>query len=283
MIKAVAGGGGRGMRVVHRLEDLDAAYERCQSEARAAFGSGEVYVERLMPAARHIEVQVLGDRTGEVTHLWERECTIQRRHQKLVEVAPSPAIGDAMRERLTRSRVAHRARRALRQPRHLRVSGRRRRRRRRRVRVYRSQSALAGRAYRDRGGHRRRSGPGSTPARRGAVAGGTRFASSRYRPAARLCDSAPNQRRIDGARTAPRAPLAASSALSSRPRGRVSASIPSPIPATPPIPGSTRCSPSSSCVRLRPTSPTPSTRHIAPCASSASRAWRPTWAFSRPC
>ena len=90
MIKAVAGGGGRGMRVVHRLEDLDAAYERCQSEARAAFGSGEVYVERLMPAARHIEVQVLGDRTGEVIHLWERECTIQRRHQKLVEVAPSP-------------------------------------------------------------------------------------------------------------------------------------------------------------------------------------------------
>src|SRR5271170_197643 len=76
MIKAVAGGGGRGMREVHRLEDLNAAYERCQSEARAAFGSGEVYVERLMPSARHIEVQVLGDRAGEVIHLWERECTI---------------------------------------------------------------------------------------------------------------------------------------------------------------------------------------------------------------
>ncbi|MGO9058381.1 MAG: carboxyl transferase domain-containing protein [Candidatus Binataceae bacterium] len=105
MIKAVAGGGGRGMRAVHRLEDLDAAYERCQSEARAAFGSGEVYVERLMPSARHIEVQVLGDRAGDVIHLWERECTIQRRHQKLIEVAPSPSIGDAMRERLTAAAI----------------------------------------------------------------------------------------------------------------------------------------------------------------------------------
>jgi acetyl/propionyl-CoA carboxylase alpha subunit/acetyl-CoA carboxylase carboxyltransferase component len=100
MVKAVAGGGGRGMRAVHRIEELDSAFERCQSEARAAFGIGDVYVERLMPSARHIEVQVLGDRSGEVSHLWERECTIQRRHQKLVEVAPSPAIGARMRERI---------------------------------------------------------------------------------------------------------------------------------------------------------------------------------------
>src|SRR5579885_2545032 len=100
IIKAIAGGGGRGMRVVHRIEELDAAWERCQSEARAAFGNGALYVERLMPSARHIEVQVLGDRSGEVSHLWERECTIQRRHQKLVEVAPSPAISPRLRERI---------------------------------------------------------------------------------------------------------------------------------------------------------------------------------------
>src|SRR5579885_1116208 len=101
MIKAVAGGGGRGMRAVHRIEELEPAFERCQSEARAAFGIGDVYVERLMPSARHIEVQVLGDRNGDVAHLWERECTIQRRHQKLVEVAPSPAIGVRMRQLVT--------------------------------------------------------------------------------------------------------------------------------------------------------------------------------------
>jgi len=101
MVKAVAGGGGRGMRAVHQLEDLEASYQRCQSEARSAFGNGDVYVERLMPSARHIEVQILGDRSGEVTHLWERECTIQRRHQKLVEAAPSPGITPALRDRLT--------------------------------------------------------------------------------------------------------------------------------------------------------------------------------------
>ncbi len=101
IVKAVAGGGGRGMRVVHQMEDLAAAYQRCQSEARSAFGNGDVYLERLMPSARHIEVQILGDRSGEVTHLWERECTIQRRHQKLVEAAPSPGITPALRDRLT--------------------------------------------------------------------------------------------------------------------------------------------------------------------------------------
>jgi len=105
MVKAIAGGGGRGMRVVHRVEDLDAAWERCQSEARAAFGNGDLYVERLMPAARHIEVQIVGDRQGEVSHLWERECTIQRRHQKLIEVAPSPAISARLRESIVDAAV----------------------------------------------------------------------------------------------------------------------------------------------------------------------------------
>ena len=100
VIKALAGGGGRGMRVVRRLEDLEEAYNRCQSEARAAFGNSEVYVERFMPAARHIEVQILGDQLGSVTHLWERECTLQRRHQKLIEIAPSPSISPATRDQL---------------------------------------------------------------------------------------------------------------------------------------------------------------------------------------
>ena len=79
MIKAIAGGGGRGMRVVEDLAKLDEAYTRCQSEAKAAFGSDAVYVERLIRKARHIEVQIIGDRHGTISHLWERECTIQRR------------------------------------------------------------------------------------------------------------------------------------------------------------------------------------------------------------
>jgi len=100
VIKAVAGGGGRGMRVVRRVEDVEEAYTRCQSEARAAFGNSDVYVERFLPAARHVEVQILGDRLGNVTHVWERECTVQRRHQKLIELAPSPSITPALRDQL---------------------------------------------------------------------------------------------------------------------------------------------------------------------------------------
>ena len=100
MVKALAGGGGRGMRAVTDLADLDFAYERCRSEARAAFGRDEVYVERLLEHARHVEVQVLGDGTGAVTHLWERECSVQRRHQKLVEVAPAPGLPEPVRARL---------------------------------------------------------------------------------------------------------------------------------------------------------------------------------------
>ncbi len=88
MLKALAGGGGRGMRAVHRLQDLPAAYARCLSEARHAFGSEGLYVERLMAQPRHIEVQVVGDGDA-LLSLGERECTLQRRHQKLVEMAPS--------------------------------------------------------------------------------------------------------------------------------------------------------------------------------------------------
>ena len=89
MVKAVAGGGGRGMREVTASANLSAAYERCRSEAQAGFGVPDVYVEELIEHARHVEVQVVGDGTGAVTHLWDRECSVQRQHQKLVEVAPS--------------------------------------------------------------------------------------------------------------------------------------------------------------------------------------------------
>lgn len=99
VIKAMAGGGGRGMRVVERAADLAEAYARCQSEAKAAFGFDGVYGERLIRQARHIEVQIIGDRHGAISHLWERECTIQRRHQKLIEVAPSPSL-DGLRGRI---------------------------------------------------------------------------------------------------------------------------------------------------------------------------------------
>jgi acetyl/propionyl-CoA carboxylase alpha subunit/acetyl-CoA carboxylase carboxyltransferase component len=100
VIKAMAGGGGRGMRVVENASDLAEAYARCQSEAKAAFGFDGVYAERLIRQARHIEVQIIGDRHGAISHLWERECTIQRRHQKLVEVAPSPSLSDPLRGRI---------------------------------------------------------------------------------------------------------------------------------------------------------------------------------------
>lgn len=100
MIKAIAGGGGRGMRVVEADENLEEAYMRCQSEAKAAFGSDGLYVERLIRGARHIEVQIIGDRLGTIGHLWERECTIQRRNQKLIEVAPSPSLRDELRHRI---------------------------------------------------------------------------------------------------------------------------------------------------------------------------------------
>lgn len=97
VIKAVAGGGGRGMRVVRDASEIAAAYERARSEAAAAFGDDRVYCEMLLEHARHLEVQALGDHAGEVMHLGERDCTVQRRHQKLIEIAPSPFIDETTR------------------------------------------------------------------------------------------------------------------------------------------------------------------------------------------
>jgi len=99
MVKAVSGGGGRGMRPVASLLDLDSAFERCSSEALAAFGNGDLYVERFLPRARHIEVQIVGD-GATVSHLWDRECSLQRQRQKVVEIAPADMLPMELRERL---------------------------------------------------------------------------------------------------------------------------------------------------------------------------------------
>ena len=100
ILKAAAGGGGRGMRVVRNSEELLSAYQTARSEAQQAFGTPDVYMERFLELPRHIEIQVLGDQHGKVIHMGERECTIQRRHQKLVEESPSPAMDAKRRKEL---------------------------------------------------------------------------------------------------------------------------------------------------------------------------------------
>ena len=100
ILKALAGGGGRGTRAVTSKAELAEAFERCQSEARAAFGIEDVYVEVFLPRARHVEVQILGDEQGAITHLGERECSAQRRNQKVVEIAPAPALDEGLRQRI---------------------------------------------------------------------------------------------------------------------------------------------------------------------------------------
>ena len=100
IIKALAGGGGRGMRVVTEASDIAQAYERCQSEAASSFGNGDVYVEQYLPMARHIEVQVAGDGSGNVLHFGERDCSIQRQQQKILEIAPAPNLDSSLRQQI---------------------------------------------------------------------------------------------------------------------------------------------------------------------------------------
>lgn len=111
LIKATAGGGGRGMRVVRDASELPALMESAANEARSAFGDGTVYMEKFIEEARHIEIQVMGDQFGNVVHLGERDCSTQRRHQKLIEESPSPAVSDALRNQMADCAVqlAHRA------------------------------------------------------------------------------------------------------------------------------------------------------------------------------
>ncbi|MCI2868254.1 pyruvate carboxylase [Staphylococcus hominis] len=103
MIKATSGGGGKGMRIVREESELEDAFHRAKSEAQKSFGNSEVYIERYIDNPKHIEVQVIGDEYGDIVHLYERDCSVQRRHQKVVEVAPSVGLPDELRERICQS------------------------------------------------------------------------------------------------------------------------------------------------------------------------------------
>ena len=105
-LKAVAGGGGRGMRTVHSAGELERAWEMAQAEAEAAFTSGALYLEKEIVRPRHVEIQVLGDQQGNVVYLGERECSVQRRHQKLIEESPSPAVNADLRRRMGDAAIA---------------------------------------------------------------------------------------------------------------------------------------------------------------------------------
>src|SRR5690606_10537206 len=105
-LKAAKGGGGRGMRIVNKPEELAGHLEQAKRESQTAFGSSDVFVEKLVARARHIEVQLLGAKHGNLAHWWERDCSIRRRHQKVVEIAPSPKLDPAMREKICEAAVA---------------------------------------------------------------------------------------------------------------------------------------------------------------------------------
>lgn len=106
LLKASAGGGGRGMRIVRDPKELQAEFEKASAEALAAFGDGTVYLEKFIERAKHIEIQVLGDRHGHLVHLFDRDCSVQRRHQKLIEESPSPVLPPARREEMAEAALA---------------------------------------------------------------------------------------------------------------------------------------------------------------------------------
>ena len=105
MIKAAAGGGGKGMRIVHKEDNLAEMLESTSREAQSYFGDGTVFIEKYIEEPRHIEFQVLGDNYGNVIHLFERECSIQRRHQKIIEESPSPTLTPEIRKKMGETAV----------------------------------------------------------------------------------------------------------------------------------------------------------------------------------
>jgi len=105
MVKAAAGGGGRGMRLVHEPDKFDQAFSSARSEAKAAFGNPSIYIEKVVEQPRHVEIQLVGDGQGNVMHFGERECSIQRRHQKLLEEAPSPIVDEDLREEMGQTAI----------------------------------------------------------------------------------------------------------------------------------------------------------------------------------
>ena len=220
------------MRAVRDEAEIAEAFARCRSEAASAFGDGSLYAERLIERARHIEVQILGDRHGGLTHFGERECTIQRRNQKLIEVAPSPSLTPAHARADRRGGDADRARGAL-----TTASARssscstRGQGRRRLVRLHRGQSPPAGRAHRDRGGVRRRSRRGADPRRRRARASPISASTAPRAPRGYAIQARVNLETMTPAGEAV-PPAAAASRRSTSPRAPACASIRSAIPAT---------------------------------------------------
>ena len=177
MLKASWGGGGRGMRIVEDDRELMETVAAARREAKAAFGKDEVYLEKLVRRARHVEVQILGDSHGNLVHLWERDCTVQRRNQKVVERAPAVFLSDGERRELCEA--------ALKIGRAVQLPGGRNGRvpagcRHRQVLLHRGQSPHPGRAHRHRVRDRDRSGEGADPHRR------RRARSARRRAACRV-------------------------------------------------------------------------------------------------
>ena len=100
MIKASAGGGGKGMRIVRNIDEVEKAFQTAKTEAEVSFGNGDVYIEKFVENPRHVEIQIIGDKFGNIIHLGERDCSVQRRHQKLIEESPSPIVDEDLRKRM---------------------------------------------------------------------------------------------------------------------------------------------------------------------------------------
>ena len=162
LIKPSAGGGGKGMRMVRSARELEGALKICRSEAKAAFGDDSLYLEKWLEETRHVEIQVAVDRFGTGVHLGERDCSVQRRHQKILEEAPTPALTAAARTEPRRPGDPGRGRGRLREPRDARVPGRRQRRR----LLHRDQLPDPGGAPGDRDAHRDRPRRDPDPDRR---------------------------------------------------------------------------------------------------------------------